>query len=87
VTVPSDPGLDPGTPEPRGNRRRDVRLVATGILFALGVWFALANTQEVKIRFWLVTTRTPVVSALAITAALGIGIGLLVGRRFRRPQS
>jgi uncharacterized integral membrane protein len=87
VTVPHDPGLDPGTPEPTGNRRRDVRLVATGILLALGIWFALANTQEVKIRFWFVSTRSPVVTALAIAAVFGAGIGLLVGRRFRRRAS
>jgi uncharacterized integral membrane protein len=88
VTVPQDRGLDPGSPEPTGrNRRRDVRLVATGILLALGVWFALANTQEVKIRFWFISTRSPVVTALAIAAVFGAGVGLLIGRRFRRPSS
>lgn len=70
-------------PEP-ARRRRDVRLVTSGVLLALGVWFALANTQDVKIRFWVVTTHSPVVSALAIAAVLGLGIGLLVGRRSRR---
>lgn len=87
MTVPQEPGLEPEMPEAKGNRRRDVRLVVTGILFALGVWFALANTQEVNIKFWFVTTRTSVVSALAITAVFGAGIGFLLGRRFRRPRS
>jgi uncharacterized integral membrane protein len=87
VTVPHDPGFDPETPEPTRDRRRDARLVASGILLALGVWFALANTQEVKIHFWVVSTRSPVVGALAIAAVFGAGIGLLVGRRFRRPSS
>jgi uncharacterized integral membrane protein len=87
VTVPHDPGVDPGTPEPTGNRRRDARLVASGILLALGVWFALANTQKVRIHFWIVSTRSPIVTALAIAAVFGMGVGLLIGRRFRRPPS
>jgi uncharacterized integral membrane protein len=86
MTIPHDPG-DEFESEPRTNRRRDARLVVTGVLVALGVWFAVANTQEVKIRFWFVSTRSPVVTALVVAAVLGAGIGLLVGRRFRRPSS
>ena len=84
MTFPHDPGTD--EPQPSGNRRRDVRLVVTGVLLALGIWFALANTQEVKIRFWVVDTRSPVVTALAVAAVFGVAMGLLVGRRFRRPS-
>ncbi|MGH9007624.1 MAG: lipopolysaccharide assembly protein LapA domain-containing protein [Thermoplasmata archaeon] len=84
MALPHDLGDEHGdSPERASTRRRDVRLVVTGILFALGVWFALANTQEVKIRFWFVSTRSPVVTALAIAAVFGAGLGLLVGRRFR----
>ncbi|MGH9046468.1 MAG: lipopolysaccharide assembly protein LapA domain-containing protein [Acidimicrobiales bacterium] len=86
MTVPDGLGREHEAPEPKGNRRRDARLVVTGVLIALAVWFALANTQEVKIRFWVVSTRSPVVTALAIAAAFGAGIGLLLGRRFRRPS-
>ena len=61
--------------------------VATGVLLALGVWFALANTQEVKIRFWVVDTRSPVVAALVIAAVFGAGIGALLARHSaRRPR-
>jgi len=87
MSNPRDPETGHSPPERSGNRRRDVRLMASGVLLALGVWFALANTQEVKIHFWVVSTRTPVVSALAITAVFGVALGLLVGRRFRRPSS
>jgi uncharacterized integral membrane protein len=82
--MPDQPTPGEPSPPPSSHRRRDVRLVTTGVLLALGVWFALANTQDVKIRFWIVTTHSPVVSALAIAAAFGLGIGLLVGRRSRR---
>jgi uncharacterized integral membrane protein len=85
MTVPHDPGGDEA-PEAVGGRRRDFRLIATGVLLALGVWFALANTQQVKIRFWVVDTRSPIVAALAIAAVFGGGIGALLGRRFRRPS-
>lgn len=86
MTVRGDSGTGQ-EPEPAKGRRRDLRLVLTGVLLALGVWFALANTQEVKIRFWVVDTRSPVVAALAIAAVFGAGIGALVARRFRRPPS
>lgn len=82
--MPELPDPEQSSPPEPSNRRRDVRLVTTGVLLALGVWFALANTRDVKIRFWVVTTNSPVVSALAIAAVLGLGIGLLVGRRSRR---
>jgi uncharacterized integral membrane protein len=86
MTVPHDQGGDEA-PEPAGGRRRDFRLVATGVLLVLGVWFTLANTQSVKIRFWFVDTRSPLVAALVIAAVFGGGIGALLGRRFRRPSS
>jgi uncharacterized integral membrane protein len=85
MTVRHDPGEDEA-PEVPGGRRRDFRLVASGVLLALAVWFALANTQQVKIRFWVVDTRSPIVAALAIAAVFGGGIGALLGRRFRRPS-
>jgi uncharacterized integral membrane protein len=82
--MPDQPEPGEASPPDSSHRRRDIRLVTTGVLLALGIWFAIANTRDVKIRFWVVTTTTPVVSALAIAAVLGAGIGLLVGRRFRR---
>ncbi len=84
MATPGSPDERSEGTEPAPRRRRDIRLVGTGVLLALAAWFAVANTQDVKIRFWLVTTRTPVVSALAIAAVLGAGLGALLARRFRR---
>ncbi len=83
MAMPQQPDESSASPKSR-SRRRTLWLVATGVLLALGIWFALANTREVAIQFWVVTTRTSVVSALAIAAALGFGIGFLVARRSRR---
>jgi len=84
MTVPHE--FDEGQvaePTPR-DRRRDARLVLTGVLTVLVVWFALVNTQDVKIHFWLMSTRSPIIVALAIAGAFGAGIGALLGRRSRR---
>jgi uncharacterized integral membrane protein len=87
MTVPHDPERE-HSPEPEpGGRRRDFRLGLSGVLLVLVVWFALANTQEVKIHFWFVQTRSPIIAALAIAGVFGAGIGVLVARRFRRPSS
>ncbi len=87
MSLPHEPGEHQVQPEAAPSRRRDVRLVVSGVLLALGVWFALANTQDVRIHFWVVSTKSPVVGALAVAAVFGAGLGLLVGRRFRRPPS
>ncbi len=85
MTVRPDPGEEQ-EPESPVRRRRDLRLVLSGVLLALGVWFFFANSQDVKIRFWVFDTRSPIVVALAIAAVFGGGIGALLGRRFRRPS-
>jgi uncharacterized integral membrane protein len=84
MAVPDDLGGE--QPAEPGGRSRDLRLILTGVLLVLGVWFALANTREVKIRFWIVDTRSPIVVALLIAAVFGAGVGFLVARRFRRPS-
>lgn len=86
MNISRDHGAGEPPSEPTRSRSRDARLVVSGILAALGVWFAVANTTEIRVHFWLVSTRTPVVVALVVAAALGVGIGLLAGRRFRRPS-
>jgi uncharacterized integral membrane protein len=83
MAVQPDPDEDQ-TSDSAPRRRRDLRLVVSGVLLALGVWFFFANSQDVRIRFWVFDTRTPIVVALGIAAVFGLGIGVLVGRRFHR---
>ena len=73
-------------PEGR-DRRRDVRLVASGVVAVLLVWFALSNLQDVQIHFWVHTTKAPLVVVVAIAVALGAGVLVLVSRFTRRRPS
>jgi uncharacterized integral membrane protein len=75
---------EPGRPVPDRGRGRDVRLVLTGICAVLLVWFALANLQQVSIRFWVVTARSSLIVVIAISVLLGAGGAALLGRVTRR---
>lgn len=70
-------------PAPR-DRRRDVRLVLSGVAAVLLVWFALANLQDVTIHFWVTTTRSPLIVVIVISGVLGAAIALALSRMSRR---
>ncbi len=70
---------------PRRHRGRDTRLVLTGILLALLIWFAVANFQEVRIQFWVTTAAAPLIVVIVISGVLGAAVsGLWSWRRRRR---
>lgn len=69
---------------PTPNRGRDVRLVATGVAVVLLGWFAVANLQSVRIRFWVTSAHAPVVVVIAISGVLGAGVWALVARVAKR---
>ena len=66
------------------DRRRDVRLVLTGVVGVLLVWFAVANLQDVPIHFWLTSTRSPLILVVVISGILGSAATMLLGRVRRR---
>lgn len=70
-------------PAPR-DRRRDARLVLSGVASVLLVWFALVNLTRVSITFWLSTTKAPLIVVIVISGVLGAVITLLLTRRTRR---
>lgn len=70
--------------KPPRDRKRDVRIVVMGIIAVLFVWFAVANTQEVKVHFWVDSARAPVIVVIVIAGLLGVGVGVLVDRRRSR---
>jgi uncharacterized integral membrane protein len=66
------------------DRRRDTRLVLTGVVAVLLVWFALANLQKVTIHFWLSSARLPLFAVIVVSGLLGSALTLLLSRSSRR---
>ena len=66
------------------DRRRDARMVVTGVVAVLLVWFALVNLQDVEIHFWLTSAKSPLIVVIAIACVLGGGVALLISRSSRR---
>lgn len=84
----SDPMIpDGGTAPPPRDRKRDARLVLSGVAAVLLIWFALINLQDVQIHFWLVSAKSPLIVVIAISGALGVAMVLLAQRVSRRRRS
>ncbi len=85
------PGDMTGAGAPRGtkprDRRRDTRMIASGVVAVLLVWFALANLQDVSIHFWVSTTKAPLIVVIIISGVLGALIGVMATRRRKRADS
>lgn len=74
-----------GAPAPPArDRKRDVRLVLTGVVAVLLVWFALINLQDVEIHFWLTSAKAPLIVVIVISGVLGAAVAVLVQRLTRR---
>ena len=69
-----------GQPPPVRNRSRDLRMVLSGVVAVLLIWFALGNLQKVPIHFWVASTKAPVIIVVVISGALGAAATMLVGR-------
>ena len=57
------------------------RQIAVLVLAALGIAFAVANFDEVRVNWLLDTWRTPLIVVIALSMLVGAGLGLLVSRR------
>jgi uncharacterized integral membrane protein len=56
------------------------RQIAGLALGALGVVFAVANLDDVKVNWILGTWRTPLIVVIALSIVIGAGLGLLIAR-------
>jgi uncharacterized integral membrane protein len=68
---------EPQAPTPRDRARQ----VLAGGALLLAVLFALFNLDGVKINWVFGTFRTPLIVAIVVVFALGLGAGLLIARR------
>lgn len=57
------------------------RQIAALGLVALGVVFAAANLDEVKVNWILGTWRTPLIVVIALSMLVGSALGYLISRR------
>lgn len=81
------PGAQPPAPEPPRGARRPARVVITGVALVLLIWFAVANFQDVRIRFWVSTTGAPLIVVIVISGFLGAAVSGLWSRRRRRRRA
>ena len=57
------------------------RQVAALVLAGLGIAFAVANFDEVKVNWILGNWRTPLIVVIALSMLIGSALGFLVSRR------
>ena len=57
------------------------RQIAAVGLAGIGVVFAAANLDEVKVNWILGTWHTPLIVVIALSMVVGAGLGFLVSRR------
>lgn len=90
MTNTDRPGHDLGDPSdgPSRSGPDGVELLRrfgpSALLLIILVWFVLANTQEVTVRWLVWTTEAPLIVVLVVTAVVGALITLLMQRRGRR---
>lgn len=81
-------GRAPSDEPARRDRRLQTRIVLAAVTLVLLIWFAVANFQDVKIRFWVTTTSAPLIVVIVISGFLGAaaaGTWSRIRRRRRRP--
>jgi uncharacterized integral membrane protein len=57
------------------------RQVAVLVLAAIGIAFAVANLDEVKVNWVVTDSTTPLIVVIAGAMVIGAGLGFLVSRR------
>jgi uncharacterized integral membrane protein len=57
------------------------RQIAVLVLAALGVAFAVANLDDVKVNWVIDTWKTPLIVVIALSMVIGGGLGFLAARR------
>jgi len=67
-------------------RRVSPKAIGVGVLVVLGIWWAFANSQRVRVDWIVASTTSPLVVVIAVAAIVGFVAGYLVARMSdRRP--
>ncbi len=74
-------------PTNSADRVATVRLVAAVVITAVVVVFAALNSQTVRVHWIVTTTNAALILVIAISAVLGLIVGLILGRRMVRAKS
>ena len=62
------------------------RLIAAAVSVAAFLWFAVDNSQEVKIDWWVADVRARMIYVIITAFALGFVTARLLARRKRRKE-
>jgi len=65
--------------------KRDARIVVITLAGVLLLWFVIANTQKVKVHFWVFSAETSLITVIVISAGLGALLALLL-RKSKHPS-
>jgi uncharacterized integral membrane protein len=57
------------------------RQIAVLVLAAMGIAFAVANLDDVKVNWVIDTWKTPLIVVIALSMVIGGGLGFLAARR------
>jgi uncharacterized integral membrane protein len=78
---PGDKPVETDGEKPARRRREQARTVAAFGLGGLGALFAVLNIDDVDVNWIFGTWSTPLIIVIALSIAVGAGLGYLVGRR------
>jgi uncharacterized integral membrane protein len=78
---------DPKSLESAPRRRLGARHVLIAVVVALLAWFALANLDEVSVRFLFAEHRAPLIVVIAVSTAWGGALMALVSWRRGRGRA
>ena len=67
-----------GAADGGATRRVSPKAIVVGVLVVLGIWWAFANSQRVRVDWIVTSTTSPLVVVIVVAAIVGFAAGYLV---------